>query len=391
MIPNDRCDTSFSIKFETKPGQNVCIMGSIPELGNWSTCKAKLRWTEGHIWKCTLLLPQQFFEYKYVVYSTNDNKMIWEGGKNRMCNLEGLTSITFYDIWECFKIHFLLYYPLSEGTIMRINGNLEGMGKWNTHGPKNMNLTLNEITLPNGGQGKPWEFNIVVPNTTDIISYKYTTYNAKEDLAIWEREPTRELKIPDKVSYPELLKMKAEIDKSEATQIDLPVNGIIERFDVNFVSNINFDKIGTYPIFIGAYPQHEEDAKILAKNGITAVLNVQTDIDLKHRQIDIVKLEEVFARYKIKLVHYPIHDFNAEDLAKKVRGGAKCIDELINEGRIVYVHCTAGMGRAPSTVIAYLVIYKKFDLTDAYDLVKENRKVVNPNIWSLKQALLETK
>eukprot|EP00826_Nyctotherus_ovalis_P003085 TRINITY_DN10619_c0_g1_i9.p2 TRINITY_DN10619_c0_g1~~TRINITY_DN10619_c0_g1_i9.p2 ORF type:complete len:185 (+),score=40.36 TRINITY_DN10619_c0_g1_i9:298-852(+) len=180
--------------------------------------------------------------------------------------------------------------------------------------------------------------------------------------------------------------MKAEEGMEEARHSDLPVNGIIERFDVNFVSDINYDKIGTYPIFIGAYPQNEDDIKILAKLGVTGVLNVQTDIDMKHRQTDPARLKETYARHGIKMVHYPVHDFNPEDLSQKVRGGAECIDSLINEGRTVYVHCTAGMGRAPSMVIGYLVMYKKMSLDEAYNLVKENRKVVSPNMWALKKS-----
>jgi len=389
MIPNTRCIANFSIKYETEYGQSLYIMGSIPELGSWKDYKVKLKWTEGHIWTCALSLPQQPFEYKYVVYNQGANTAIWENGRNRQCDFQGHITITLNDIWESFRIRFLIYYPLSEGTIMRINGDPESLGSWNLHGPKSMSLSLNDVTLPNGGKGKPWECIIAIPNTTESISYKYSTYNEKENVAIWEREPTRALKIPPKASYTEVLIMKAEIDTSEATQVDIPLNGFIERFDVNFVSNINFDKIADYPIFIGAYPQHEEDIKILTKNGVTAVLNVQTDIDMKHRQTDPMKLKEIYSRYNIKMTHYPIHDFNSEDLALKVKGAAECLNDLITEGRVVYVHCTAGMGRAPSTVIVYLVIYKKVEVDNAYNLVKENRKVVNPNMWSIKKALLK--
>jgi protein-tyrosine phosphatase len=388
MILNTRCIANFSVSYKTEYGQNVYVMGSLSELGNWKEYRAKLKWTEGHIWTCALSLPQQPFEYKYVVYNQRANSMVWESGRNRQCDLQSHTTITLNDVWESFRIHFLIYYPLSKGTVMRINGDPESLGSWNVYGPKNMSLTLKDVILPNGGQGKPWEFTIIVPNTTEFISYKYSTYDEKNDVAIWEREPTRILKIPGKASYTEIIQMKAEIGAAEATQVDIPLNGFIERFDVNFVSNINYDKIADYPIFIGAYPQHEEDIKILAKNGVTAVLNVQTEIDMEHRQTDPVKLREIYSKYNIKMIHYPIHDFNAEDLALKIRGAAECLSNLIAEGRTVYVHCTAGMGRAPSTVIGYLVIYKKIGLEEAYNLVKENRKVVNPNMWSLKKALI---
>jgi len=59
---------------------------------------------------------------------------------------------------------------------------------------------------------------------------------------------------------------------------------------------------------------------------------------------------------EIKAVHYPIHDFNELDLTEKLYEGAKVLSGLIDEGRNVYVHCTAGMGRAPAIVLVYLCL-----------------------------------
>lgn len=43
---------SISIKHETKFGQHICVVGNIPELGNWKNIhQAKLQWSEGHVWK----------------------------------------------------------------------------------------------------------------------------------------------------------------------------------------------------------------------------------------------------------------------------------------------------------------------------------------------------
>lgn len=52
------------------------------------------------------------------------------------------------------------------------------------------------------------------------------------------------------------------------------VNGLIEKLDANFVSSLDFDKIGDYGIFIGPYPQIEKDIKKMKKAGVTSVLNV---------------------------------------------------------------------------------------------------------------------
>jgi hypothetical protein len=52
------------------------------------------------------------------------------------------------------------------------------------------------------------------------------------------------------------------------------VNGHIEKADANFVGGLSFDKIGTTKIFIGPYPQLEEDTQAMLEAGITGVFNV---------------------------------------------------------------------------------------------------------------------
>lgn len=60
----------------------------------------------------------------------------------------------------------------------------------------------------------------------------------------------------------------------------------------------------------------------MAKAGVTAVLNVQTEIDIAHRGINWPRMIEYYEHYGIKAVHYPIHDFNEEDLKSKLFKGA---------------------------------------------------------------------
>ena len=51
----------------------------------------------------------------------------------------------------------------------------------------------------------------------------------------------------------------------------------------------------------------------------------------------------------------PARDFDEDDLRQNLPQCVAALDQLLTAGNTVYVHCTAGMGRAPSTVIAYLV------------------------------------
>jgi protein-tyrosine phosphatase len=65
---------------------------------------------------------------------------------------------------------------------------------------------------------------------------------------------------------------------------------------------------------------------------VTAVINVQTEVDHLHRSIDWPLMLATYERYGIKAVHYPIHDFNSVDLESKLKGGALILKELIDGG-----------------------------------------------------------
>jgi hypothetical protein len=71
--------------------------------------------------------------------------------------------------------------------------------------------------------------------------------------------------------------------------------------------------------------------EVMAAAGVTGVLCVQTDIDIKHRGINWPRMVEYYSANNIRPEFYPIHDFNEEDLTKKILNGAKLLDEMINQ------------------------------------------------------------
>lgn len=87
----------------------------------------------------------------------------------------------------------------------------------------------------------------------------------------------------------------------------------------------------------------------------------------------------------INAIHFPIHDFNEEDLKQKLFEGAKLLNKMINtDGLNVYVHCTAGMGRAPAVVVIYLCLFNDMLPEDADAYVKKYRNVSVPNMKAIK-------
>ena len=97
---------------------------------------------------------------------------------------------------------------------------------------------------------------------------------------------------------------------------------------------------------------------------------------------------DLYSARQMKAVHYPIHDFNQNDLIMKLFNGAKMLNQMINEDNLdVYVHCTAGMGRAPATVLVYLCLYRGFEPEQADLFVKSYRKVSVPNMFAVKTVV----
>lgn len=55
-------------------------------------------------------------------------------------------------------------------------------------------------------------------------------------------------------------------------------------------------------------------------------------------------------------------DFDPHSLRSVLPKAVKLIDQELRAGRKVYVHCTAGLGRAPAACIAYLYWFQDFQL-----------------------------
>jgi len=142
----------FSIRYLTSLGQNIYILGSIPELGNWKDRKFKLKWSEGHIWKGTLELPEsvRHISYKFVCMSDDGNYKRWEEGPDRIfCRdlpcFKDDKKIKLDCIWEHFGITFHIFYPLkNEFEYFQIIGRPTVLGGWFKNGGTPVKMSLSE-------------------------------------------------------------------------------------------------------------------------------------------------------------------------------------------------------------------------------------------------------
>lgn len=129
----------------------------------------------------------------------------------------------------------------------------------------------------------------------------------------------------------------------------------------------------TEKIYLGSAPTSVREVDLLRTRGVGAVLNLQTDLDMIVRQIDWASISKHYIETGIELVRYPIRDFDPVDLQEKVAGAANALRQLIDSGHTVYVHCTAGINRSPTVVIAYFHLHLGHPLDEATRFVKECR------------------
>jgi protein-tyrosine phosphatase len=119
-------------------------------------------------------------------------------------------------------------------------------------------------------------------------------------------------------------------------------------------------------LLVGSCPMTAGDVGQLKAESITAVLNLQTDEDLKQRDIDWPAMEDAYRAHGMEIRRLPIADFSPQDMRRKLRAAVGLLDGLIRAGHVVYVHCNAGINRAPTVAVAYLHWIEKWDLMAAY-------------------------
>ena len=212
-----------------------------------------------------------------------------------------------------------------------------------------------------GTSVKPWQWSCEfhAEKTPKVICYKYSTCDPAKDVVIFEREPSRYIDIQDPSHYDGSLGKQGSGMWRNVNKVFI-VNGNIEKADANFVGKMTFDKIGETGIFLGQYPQTEQDVMALADAKIDYIFNTQSDRDIEHRGVDWPRMLKLYADAGMEAQRFPITDFNEEDLCRNLLKAAKTLHDLIdNRKRTVYVHCTAGMGRAPACVLVYLCLFKK--------------------------------
>eukprot|EP00775_Hariotina_reticulata_P010276 gene10276-10435_t len=139
-------------------------------------------------------------------------------------------------------------------------------------------------------------------------------------------------------------------------------------------------------LIVGSCLQGPEDVDRLAKAGVTTVFNLQEDCDMEYFGIDIAAIQQRCREVGVKHVRFPVRDFDPFDLRLKLPKAVAALAKAhqANEG-IAYIHCTAGLGRAPATALAYMYWLRGWQLPAALEKLTSIR-ACSPRVESIRAA-----
>ncbi|MEJ2657440.1 MAG: dual specificity protein phosphatase family protein [Desulfobacterales bacterium] len=109
--------------------------------------------------------------------------------------------------------------------------------------------------------------------------------------------------------------------------------------------------------------------RIHSEAGASGVLSLQHDDCLSYWGIDYAMMYRSGTALGLEMERCPIRDFDMTDMRRRLPAAIRTLANMLARGHRVYVHCTAGMGRAPTVVFGYLTLVEWYLPDDAIRLI----------------------
>jgi len=115
----------FEFKYDSNYGDNIGVLGSNDQLGNWSQDKILyLKWNYGNIWTNSIDVDNynlENFEFKFVIY--HEGTIYWEKGYNYLVDFEALIDEIKYYKKGRFNKYEYIYKKYSSELILQCKWN----------------------------------------------------------------------------------------------------------------------------------------------------------------------------------------------------------------------------------------------------------------------------
>ncbi|KAK9283915.1 hypothetical protein L1049_012170 [Liquidambar formosana] len=140
-------------------------------------------------------------------------------------------------------------------------------------------------------------------------------------------------------------------------------------------------------LIVGSCLQTPEDVDKLRSTGVKTIFCLQQDPDLEYFGVDINAIREYANTYSdIEHLRAEIRDFDTFDLRIRLPAVVSKLYKAINRnGGVTYVHCTAGLGRAPAVALAYMFWVQGYKLSEGHSLLQSKRACF-PKLDAIKNA-----
>ncbi len=147
---------------------------------------------------------------------------------------------------------------------------------------------------------------------------------------------------------------------------------------------LNCSEIFPDRLWVGGYVR-EEDVPQLRRLGISCVISLQADDDLEYYRISQEALDRAYRDAGIEWRRMPTTDFNREALSRNLPEAVIQVEEAFADPEArVYLHCTAGVNRAPTTAAGYLIKCQGYSAQAAYGFLA-SRRDCSPTLDILEQ------
>jgi len=130
----------------------------------------------------------------------------------------------------------------------------------------------------------------------------------------------------------------------------------------------------TPDLIVGTCPMEPADlGRIIEGTGATAVLSLQHEECLARFNIDYPEMECGGRELGLAMSRCAIRDFDPEDTQRRLPEAVRALAAFQGEGHRTYVHCTAGISRAPLAVFGYLTLVAGVSEDRARELIMAGR------------------
>jgi hypothetical protein len=142
---------------------------------------------------------------------------------------------------------------------------------------------------------------------------------------------------------------------------------------VAWIWSLNWGVV-TPELVVGTCPMAPADLRLITEGtGATAVLSLQHDECLARFNIDYAEIARLGEELGLAMARCPIRDFDPQHTQERLPEAVRALACLQAVGHRTYVHCTAGISRAPLTVFGYLTLVAGIPEDRARELVATGR------------------